>query len=176
MSTEKMAGAGIGDWNKLDPRRRELMQEIRTSSARAVMLHQAIADRFGLNATDHKCLNFLIKSGPVTAGRLGELTGLTTGAVTGIIDRLEKAGFVLREKDPSDRRKVVVRPVKEKIEQFDKLFESLFQTTIGIVQRYSDQEIGVIIDFLKQFNAVTLEEMNRMKEQISRPETENRER
>jgi DNA-binding MarR family transcriptional regulator len=164
MSTGKMDDTGKARGNKLDPRRWELMQEIRTSSARAVMLHQAAADRFGLNATDHKCLNFLIKSGPVTAGRLGELTGLTTGAVTGIIDRLEQAGFVQREKDPHDRRRVVVKPVPEKIEQFDRLFESLFRTAIDIVQSYSDQEIAVILDFLRKFNAVSLEEMNRMKE------------
>lgn len=171
MSTENIGGTEHELMNKMDPRRRELLQEIRTSSARAVMLHQTIADRFGLNATDHKCLNFLIKSGPVTAGRLGELTGLTTGAVTGIIDRLEQAGFVLREKDPNDRRRVVVKPVKEKIEQFDQLFHSLFQTTFDIVQRYSDQEIDVILDFIKTFNAVSLEAMNRMKEQAPRPET-----
>ena len=163
MSTGSMDGSGKERVNNMDPRRWELMQEIRTSSARAVMLHQAVADRFGLNATDHKCLNFLIKSGPVTAGRLGELTGLTTGAVTGIIDRLEQAGFVRREKDPNDRRRVVVKPVPDKIEQFDKLFEALFRTTIGIVQGYSDQEIAIILDFLKKFNAVSLEEMNRMK-------------
>jgi DNA-binding MarR family transcriptional regulator len=165
MSTENIGGTENGRLNGLDPRRRELLEEIRTSSARAVMLHQAVADRFGLNATDHKCLNFLIKSGPVTAGRLGDLTGLTTGAVTGMIDRLEQAGFVLREKDPHDRRKVVVKPVKEKMEQFDHMFDSLLQTTLGIVQRYTDQEIEVILDFLKKFNAVSLEEMNRMKRQ-----------
>jgi DNA-binding MarR family transcriptional regulator len=163
MSTDQSGGNAQEIVDHPDAKRRELMEEIRTSSARAVMLHQAVADRFGLNATDHKCLNFLIKSGPVTAGRLGELTGLTTGAVTGIIDRLEQAGFVVRERDPDDRRRVVVKPVKEKIEEFDRLFHSLFRMTVDLLQRNTDQEIDVILGFLKQFNAVSLDAMNRLK-------------
>jgi DNA-binding MarR family transcriptional regulator len=172
MSTGKMNGTENGHPDHMNPLRWELLQEIRNSSARAVMLHQAVADQFGLNATDHKCLNFLIKSGPVTAGTLGELTGLTTGAVTGIIDRLEQAGFVVREKDPLDRRRVLVKPIQEKIREFDQIFESLYRTTVDIVQSYSDQEIGIILDFLKKFNSVSLEQMNRMKERTPGSETE----
>jgi DNA-binding transcriptional ArsR family regulator len=90
---------------------RELGREV---SARMVMFHQAIAERLGLNATDHKALDLLGRAGPITAGELAELTGLTTGAITGIIDRLEKAGFVRRENDPKDRRRVIIRPLMEK--------------------------------------------------------------
>ncbi|GJM74993.1 hypothetical protein HMSSN036_72090 [Paenibacillus macerans] len=86
---------------------------MRENGTRAVMLHQTISEKIGLNATDHKCLDYLLKAGPVTAGRLAELTGLTTGAVTSVIDRLEQAGFATRDKDPNDRRKVLVKAVSE---------------------------------------------------------------
>src|SRR5271157_5057901 len=82
-----------------------------------VMFHQAIADRLGMHVTDHKCLDILVQTGPIPAGALAERTGLTTGAITGVIDRLEKAGFVRRIKDPDDRRRVVIEPFADRIEK-----------------------------------------------------------
>ncbi|WJH36140.1 MarR family transcriptional regulator [Paenibacillus sp. CC-CFT747] len=100
-------------FHELSPLRQELIGELRQNSARAVMFHQLISEQLGLNATDHKCLDFLNRTGPVTAGQLAQLTGLTTGAVTSVIDRLEKAGYVVRDKDPNDRRRVVVKTVSD---------------------------------------------------------------
>src|SRR6266852_1771624 len=87
-----------------------LFREFREMSAATIMFHQAIADRLGMNITDHKCADILSRTGPITAGELAQRTGLTTGAITGVIDRLEKAGFVCRAKDPSDRRRVILSP------------------------------------------------------------------
>lgn len=102
----------------------------RELSARTLMFHAAIAERVGLSATEHKALDLLSRSGSLTAGQLAEVTGLTTGAITGLIDRLEKVGFVRRERDSSDRRKVVIHPVIEKIEQeIVPLFVSMSQQT-----------------------------------------------
>ena len=81
------------------------------------MFHQAVAECVGLNVTDHKCLDVLVRSGPMTAGQLAQLTGLTTGAVTGVLDRLERAGFVRRQSDPSDRRRVIAQPLIEQAER-----------------------------------------------------------
>src|SRR6185436_997645 len=86
----------------------------REESARSVMFLQAVAGRLGLSATELKCLDLALRAGPgepLTAGRLAVLTGLTTGAVTGVVDRLEEGGFVRRERDPGDRRRVIVRLV-----------------------------------------------------------------
>src|SRR5690625_288136 len=92
--------------------REELIEEIlscgRTMSTSTVLFHQSIAEKAGMSGTDHKYLDILFQSGPITAGKLAELSGLTTGAVTGIIDRLEKQKLVRREQDPQDRRKVLV--------------------------------------------------------------------
>ncbi|WP_410717596.1 MarR family transcriptional regulator [Brevibacillus sp. SIMBA_040] len=144
-----------------------LLEELRQNSARAVMLHQLISEKLGLNATDHKCLDFLNRTGPVTAGQLAQLTGLTTGAVTSVIDRLEKAGYVVRDKDPNDRRRVVVKASPENAAQIAPLFESVMQSTIQIMSRYDEQETLLILGFIKQCNEMALAEMNKMKQSES---------
>ncbi len=92
------------------------LQLERELSARTLMFHAAIADKVGLSATEHKVLDLLSRAGALTAGQLAELTGLDTGAITGLIDRLGKAGFVQREQDPSDRRKAMIQPITEEME------------------------------------------------------------
>src|SRR5579859_4524571 len=95
--------------------RRALMAKLwdlgRQMSTQTVFLHQALAQSVGLNATDTKCIDLILRGpdGTVTAGRLSELSGLTTGAITHILDRLERRGFVERVRDTEDRRKVFVR-------------------------------------------------------------------
>src|SRR5262245_31160826 len=90
---------------------------MREASGQGMLYSQAVAQRLGINSTDLECLDYIVR-GPVTAGALAEATGLTTGAITGVIDRLERAGFAKREADANDRRKVLVRitpAVQEKI-------------------------------------------------------------
>ncbi|MCJ8010416.1 MarR family transcriptional regulator [Paenibacillus sp. KQZ6P-2] len=140
-----------------------LLHELRQNSARAVMFHQLISEKLDLNATDHKCLDFLNHSGQVTAGQLAELTGLTTGAVTSVIDRLEKAGYVVRDKDPNDRRRVVVKPAPEGATHIAPMFQSVMQSTLKILSQYNEQEMELILDFIRKCNEMTLEEMNKLK-------------
>jgi DNA-binding MarR family transcriptional regulator len=123
----------------------------RQHSARVVMFHQVVAERLGLNATDLKCLD-LARGGslPVTAGQLAELSGLTSGAVTGVIDRLEAAGFVRRARDPADRRRVIIEPVHGREEKIDGLFGSLARAIAGLCARYSDEELALIVDFISE--------------------------
>ena len=90
----------------------------------SIMFHQAVADRLGLNVTDHKCVDLLLLNGPLTAGELAQKTGLTTGAVTAVIDRLERAGFARREDDPHDRRRVIVSVVPQRLGEIERLFRS----------------------------------------------------
>src|SRR5688572_30625000 len=87
---------------------------------RTNLLHQAIAERVGLSATELKCIEFANRARrPITAGELAELTGLSTGAITGIVDRLEKASFVRREKDPKDRRQVYIRLLPQRARELE---------------------------------------------------------
>src|SRR5437763_16665810 len=99
----------------------ELEHAMRRASGLGAIFSQAVADSAGVSSSDLECLDFLNLEGRVTAGRLAEVTGLTTGAITGVVDRLEKAGFVRRERDEKDRRKVFIAVVPEntaKIGQF----------------------------------------------------------
>lgn len=142
-----------------------LLQELRQNSARAVIFHQFISEKLGLNATDHKCLDYLNHAGPVTAGQLAQLTGLTTGAVTSVIDRLEQTGYVVRDKDPNDRRRVVVKPVPEGSARISPMFQSVMQSTLQIISQYTDQELQLILNFIKQCNEMTLAEINKLKKE-----------
>jgi predicted transcriptional regulator len=118
-------------------------------AVKTVLFQQAIADQLGLNTTDLMCLSFLNSAEPQTAGQLAEATGLTTGSVTVMIDRLEKAGYAQREKDPTDRRRVIVRPVAERIERdIAPLYASLGEAWVQAIERYSTPELAVILDML----------------------------
>ncbi len=154
------------------PERAELLNALnqagRELSTQTVMFHSAIAERLGLSATDHKALDILMKTGPITAGQLAEFTGLTTGAITGVIDRLEKIGFVRRERDPNDRRQVIVQPLQEKAEyEIGPLFGSLSQAMTELYSRYSDQELAVILDCMTQSAKVLQKEITKLRSDLN---------
>lgn len=137
----------------------------RELSARTLMFHAAVSDRVGLSAVEHKALDLLSRAGALTAGQLAELTGLTTGAITGLVDRLEKAGFVRRDRDPSDRRKVVIQPVLEKMEvEIAPLFASMGQQMEELLSSYSDQELAIIQDFVSRSITVLQAETAKLSE------------
>jgi len=144
----------------------------RELSARTLMFHAAVSDRVGLSAVEHKALDLLSRAGTLTAGQLAELTGLTTGAITGLVDRLEKAGFVRRDRDPSDRRKVVIQPVLEKMEaEIAPLFADLGQQMEELLSGYSDQELAIIQDFVSRSIAVLQAETTKLSENPASAET-----
>ncbi|MFJ8964284.1 MarR family winged helix-turn-helix transcriptional regulator [Lentzea sp. NPDC102401] len=123
---------------------------MREQSALTVMFHTKVAARMGLSATDEKCLDLAMRAGgPITAGRLAELSGLSTGAVTGVIDRLERAGFVRRVRDPHDRRKVLVEVTVGDVEKFGQLFEEARQSLIEVLGHFGDDELQVIERYLQ---------------------------
>jgi DNA-binding MarR family transcriptional regulator len=130
-----------------------------------VAFHQAIAERLGLSATEWKCLDALTRAESLTAGRLAEMTGLTTGAITGIVDRLEREGRVRREHDPGDRRRVIIRalPDPERERQVAAIFESLGQAMSGMAGRYTEQELAAIRDWVSTTIAVLHQETAKLR-------------
>jgi DNA-binding MarR family transcriptional regulator len=134
-----------------------LFLEFRQMSTGAIMFHQAIADRLGLHPTDHKCADLIIRNGAMTSGRLAELTGLTTGAITGVVDRLESRGMVRRVADPRDRRRVIVDIVKnDAVEcRMRDLFQGISDGTRALLDAYSDSELALILDFVRRSNAMS---------------------
>lgn len=151
-------------------RKQELLEKIgpvgRASSAATVMFHQAMADQLGLSATEHKCADILFRSGPISAGELAQITGLTTGAITGIVDRLEAIGLARREKDPNDRRRVIIEPTvsKEHEEMMGELFSSLQEATLKLGSRYNEEELELILDFMQRTTAMMQEETYKLRE------------
>ena len=124
----------------------------RELSAHTVMFHTAVAERLQLGLTDHKAFDFILRHGPVSAGQLADLTGLTTGAVTGMIDRLEQAGYVERMRDAEDRRKVLVRSSLSAARgrKCCELFDSLGSGVEHFTKTYSDRDLEVILDFMRR--------------------------
>jgi len=128
----------------------ELEHAVRKSSGLGVIFGQAVASRVGVASSDLECLDFLVIEGRVTAGRLAELTGLTTGAITGVIDRMEKAGLVRRERDEADRRKVYVAVVPEAIAKVGRFFEPLQKAVTRDWEGYTDAELKLLLRFMTQ--------------------------
>jgi DNA-binding MarR family transcriptional regulator len=154
-----------GDNSSHDELIQKLNEATRESSTWTIMFHHAIAEEVGLNITDHKALDILSSRGPMTAGQMAEITGLTTGAVTGVIDRLEKAGYVRRERDPNDRRKVIIQPNPEKAgEELGPLFSHFQNRFIPILQTYDEAELKLLHDYFEQAVRFMQEEIAWMRE------------
>ena len=117
----------------------------REMSARTILMHQAIAEKIGVSVTELKCLDYLTRGTPITAGGLAEITGLTTGAVTAMVDRLERMGLVRRERSAEDRRKVYIVPAQEDFgELFDVIYRPLSEAAHALAARYSESELKLI--------------------------------
>jgi len=170
-------GAGGREWNvpwaepwaASEPERAELAASfgaaVRKTGALMQLMNQAAADRIGINATDLNCLNILSFNGRMTAGELARATGLTTASITGVVDRLEEAGYVRRERDPRDRRRVVIRLVLETaLRDVASVFLPMMRDWQAMAARYSDDELRLIVDFYGRMEGVLQEHLTRLRE------------
>lgn len=124
-------------------------------SASTIAFHRAIAARLGLNDTDHKCLELLLRTGPLTAGQLASRSGYTTGAVTGIANRLIATGLVTRAGDPADGRRVVLTADAAEVQRrFTPSFAPLAAALHDLHARYREPELELVLDYLTACNAI----------------------
>src|SRR6476620_8339444 len=137
-----------------------VVRSLRRVNLQGSFFGQTVAIRFGLSESDVEALELLLDTGAATAGRLSELMGLSTGAVTRVIDRLEQAGYVRRVPDAADRRRVVVELVPEKMEAMEATMASYGDKSAAEMKRYSDAELAVINDVLTRMADVTRDEAN----------------
>ncbi len=141
----------------------KLMWEVRKFT-RSTLLHQhVIARSIGLHVTDAECIDFLQEMGPSTAGDLAKTTGLTTGAITNVIDRLEKAGFVKRGPDPTDRRKVIVSFIPDKHSKAKAHYGALAKQVQELFSKYSERELNFLIRHTHELAEIYQTEVSKLK-------------
>ncbi len=116
--------------------------------ARALVFHEAVAERLGVNATDLKCLELAVGEDEITPTRLAELTGLTSGAITGVLDRLERRGIVRRAADPDDRRRVVVRVDPERAKEITALYAPFLAATSELLANWTPDARAALTAYL----------------------------
>jgi DNA-binding MarR family transcriptional regulator len=134
-----------------------------------VLFHEAVASRLGLTAAEWKCLG-LLEQGPATAGRLAELSGFTTGAITGIVDRLERGGYVRRQPNPRDRRSVIIHPLANPAlrEQVAPIFASLGRAMAAVASHFSPDELAAIGDYFERTIQTLRDETAKVAKQVPR--------
>jgi DNA-binding MarR family transcriptional regulator len=144
----------------------ELAQELGQLKGLSASFVRAAAARMGVTVTDMQVIESLTSSGPMTAGQLADLTGLTTGAITGMLNRLEEAGLVRRERDPEDGRRVIVRinPDTDQIRGIGPSFDSIGKALEEQISRYNDEQIAFLVEFLKRSNAASRQEIRWLRE------------
>ncbi|MET7619887.1 MarR family transcriptional regulator [Streptomyces sp. NPDC005408] len=148
--------------------RGRLMEELSTASRRYMasyaLFNQALADHLRLHPTDLQCLNLLgLEPGPVTTGRVAELTGLTTGSATRLVDRLERAGYVTRERDFEDRRRVLVTVAPERMAELGEVWQKLNGAWYAMFDAYSDEEIALLTVHMRRTVELSAAQVERLR-------------
>src|SRR5215469_8022117 len=137
---------------------------LRGTGSLMTLMTQAAADRIGINATDLNCLNILSFKGQMTAGELARETGLTTASITGVVDRLAEAGYVTRERDPHDRRRVVVKLVLDRaMRDVAGVFLPIMRSWREMAAHYSDSELALIVDYYGRMADILREHVSRLR-------------
>lgn len=126
---------------------------LRQFIAGSILYNQQIADRVGLRLTDMQCINVLELMGPSTPGELARLTGLTTGGVTVMLDRLEKGGYLKREPNPRDRRSVLVRLNPTKVKKMQAFYGEINQRMAALLDETPERELRSVVNLLSKMNA-----------------------
>lgn len=134
-------------------------------STATVLFHGAVADRLGMSTTDVKCYSIVRRDGPMTAGDLAARVHLTTGAITGVIDRLERGGFVRRAADPTDRRRVVIEciddPQRDRVVQ--QVYAPMGEAITALVASFDAAEQATLMRFLEEATEVLERETARLR-------------
>jgi DNA-binding MarR family transcriptional regulator len=129
----------------------ELGDEVRASQRATDVVDELMCQLLGINRTDARCLDILDQHGSMSAGDLAEASRLSTGAITAVIDRLERAGMARRVPDPKDRRRVLVEPTPEAYAAaLELMVEPMIALWRPIGERYTDEELRLFIDFTRR--------------------------
>ena len=141
----------------------DLAREMRLMSSFDSLYSHAVAERTGMHSTDIETLDLLNVLGPMSAGQLSQMTGLSSGATTRLIDRLARAGYARRVSDSRDRRRVYIEPIGENLQQLGELYLPLAEALGRKWASFSDDELAVILRFVRESNAVVAAENARLR-------------
>ena len=142
----------------------EFLLAMRQTGSTLQLLGQLAAERIGVNATDLNCLNIVALTGPMTAGELARQTGLTTASITGVLDRLEEGGFVRRERDPKDRRRVIVNlNPGPALREIGPTFGPLVMAWRDAAASYSDEDLRLLLEFQRRFLDIVRDQLGRLR-------------
>jgi DNA-binding MarR family transcriptional regulator len=157
MSREPGAGRDLKHFGEPDaPAERqrlylELGAEVRANQRATDIVDDLVCQLLGINRSDVRCLDILDEHGRMSAGDLAEASRLTTGAITAVIDRLERAGYARRVPDPSDRRRVLVEPTEKAFQaSMELMVEPMAELTKPLTTLYSDEQLRLIMDFTRR--------------------------
>ncbi|USK75285.1 MarR family winged helix-turn-helix transcriptional regulator [Peribacillus frigoritolerans] len=139
-----------------------LTHRLQRYGMRSVLFQQNMAHKIGVSHTDLKSAEILNETGPITAGELSKTTGLSTGSVTALINRLEKSGYVKRERDQLDGRKVMIMPIPERQEQIKSHYQSLSMATKELCSAYNEQELILINQFVEEITKIMDKENDKL--------------
>jgi DNA-binding MarR family transcriptional regulator len=137
---------------------------LRTASAQGLLISHAVSAKVGLNTTDLECLDVIQMASLASPGELARKTGLTTGAVTAVLDRLERAGCIKRQPDPNDRRRVLLAIQPDKMEALWRLYAPLQAAMEQLYGSYSDAELVTIAEFTERAAGVSAEFIRSLQE------------
>ncbi|WP_433451177.1 MarR family winged helix-turn-helix transcriptional regulator [Streptomyces sp. CA-142005] len=151
-----------------DPRRARLYEELSAESRRYlasyVLFNQAVADHLGLHPTDVQALSLLTaEPEPLTVRQIADMTGLTTGSATRLVDRLERGGYVARRPDTRDRRRVLVTPVPERIARVTAVWDELGRTWQTLLDDHSEDELRAITRHMRRANELSRTQIQRLR-------------
>jgi DNA-binding MarR family transcriptional regulator len=145
----------------------ELGAESRRYLASYVLFNQAVADRLGMHPTDLQCLSLItVEEGPFTTRRIAELTGLTSGSASRLVERLVKAGYVTREGDPKDRRRVLVQPVPDAVRRLGEVWGDLRSGWEEIFDDYTEDELALLLRHMRRTTRLSRDQVQRLRGRV----------
>src|ERR1700677_1176524 len=161
---QQLGGDAAGDSAERQRLEGDFLLAMRRVGSIMQLLGQVSAERIGVNATDLNCLNIVALTGSMSAGDLARATGLTTASITGVLDRLEEGGFVRRERDPHDRRRVIVNlNAGPGLREVAPVFAPLVKAWRTAAAGYSDDELRLLLEFQQRLEEVVRDQLARLR-------------
>ena len=141
----------------------EVDAESRRHGAANVLFHNAMAAKIGVSPSDLRCLSILDAMGPMSAGELAQASGLSPAAITNLLDRLEAAELVVRDRDPQDRRRLVVSASPQARERIAPFYASMARSWQQVLAGFDEDELAVVLRFLQNSGDMLRQEMDKLR-------------